>query len=173
MKLGADAVIAKPFDDDRLHAAIQDLPPQTPAREPLAHARRPLRAARPHGFIVANKAREDTMTDPISRPGLLLVMMDIDPARESEFNRWYEEEHIRERLSIPGFVRARRFVAVEGGPKYLALYELTGPEVLQSEEYLRWRNEGATEWTRRMEAEFKGFVRNVYVELSSAEAEAS
>lgn len=113
------------------------------------------------------------MTDAKSRPGLLLVMMDIDPARESEFNRWYEEEHIRERLSIPGFVRARRFVAVEGAPKYLALYELTGPEVLQSEEYLRWRNEAATEWTHRMEAEFKGFVRNVYVEISAAEAEPS
>ena len=112
------------------------------------------------------------MTDAKSPPGLLLVMMDIDPARESEFNRWYEEEHIPERLSIPGFVRARRFVAVEGGPKYLALYELTGPEVVQSEEYRRWRNEAATEWTRRMEAEFKGFVRNVYVEISSDEAKA-
>lgn len=110
------------------------------------------------------------MADAASRPGLLLVMTDVDPVCESEFNRWYEEEHIRERLSIPGFLRARRFVAVEGSPKYLALYDLTGPEVLQSEAYLRRRNEGATEWTQRMEAKFKGFVRNVYVEISSADA---
>lgn len=38
MKLGADAVIARPFDDDRLHAAIQDLLPRPAVREPLAHA---------------------------------------------------------------------------------------------------------------------------------------
>jgi hypothetical protein len=111
------------------------------------------------------------MTDPVSGRGLLLVMTDVDPARESEFNRWYQEEHIRERLSIPGFLRARRFVAVEGRPKYLALYDLRGPEVLQSAEYLRRRNEGATEWTQRMEAQFKGFVRNVYVEISDDDAE--
>jgi hypothetical protein len=111
------------------------------------------------------------MTDPVSGRGLLLVMTDVDPDRESEFNRWYEEEHIRERLSIPGFLRARRFVAVEGRPKYLALYDLSSPEVLQSEEYHRRRNEGATEWTRRMESEFKGFVRNVYVEISDDDAE--
>jgi len=111
------------------------------------------------------------MAEAESRPGLLLVMVDIDPAHEGELNRWYEEEHIRERLSIPGFLRARRFVALEGGPKYLALYELASPDVLQSEEYRRWKTVGATEWTRRIEAQFKGFVRNVYVEISAAEAQ--
>lgn len=25
---------------------------------------------------------------------LLLVMMDVDPEHEAEFNRWYEEEHV-------------------------------------------------------------------------------
>ncbi|HTZ77499.1 MAG TPA: DUF4286 family protein [Stellaceae bacterium] len=109
------------------------------------------------------------MTVAQSRPGLLLVMVDVDPEQEDELNRWYEEEHIPERLSIPGFLRARRFVALEGSPKYLALYELAGPEALQSDEYRRWKNENATEWTRRMEAAFKGFVRNVYVEISAAE----
>ena len=36
--------------------------------------------------------------------GLLLVMMDIDPEYEGEFNRWYNEEHVPERLSVPGFL---------------------------------------------------------------------
>ena len=111
------------------------------------------------------------MAEAGSRPGLLLVMVDIDPAHEGDLNRWYEEEHIRERLSIPGFLRARRFVALEGGPKYLALYELASPDVLESEEYRRWKTDAATEWTRRIEAQFKSFVRNVYVEISAAEAE--
>ena len=56
--------------------------------------------------------------------GLLLMMTDIDPANEADFNRWYGEEHLDERMAIPGFISARRFTALEGGPKYLALYDL-------------------------------------------------
>ena len=59
--------------------------------------------------------------------GLLLMMTDIDPANEADFNRWYEEEHLDERMEIPGFINARRFTALEGGPKYLALYDLEFP----------------------------------------------
>src|SRR4029453_16311611 len=46
--------------------------------------------------------------------GLLLVMADIDPAIEHDFNQWYEQEHLAERMAIPGFLRARRFKAIEG-----------------------------------------------------------
>lgn len=96
---------------------------------------------------------------------LLLVMMDIDPAHEADFNRWYEEEHIPERMAIPGFLSARRFEAIEGGPKYLALYELEGPEVLESEAYRYRYGEGRTEWTQRILERAKNYVRNVYVEI--------
>jgi hypothetical protein len=40
--------------------------------------------------------------------GLLLVMIDIDPAYEAEFNRWYKEEHYPERMACPGFLTGRR-----------------------------------------------------------------
>ena len=63
------------------------------------------------------------------------MMTDIDPANEADFNRWYEEEHLDERMAIPGFINARRFTALEGGPKYLALYDLESPDVLQSAPY--------------------------------------
>ena len=36
----------------------------------------------------------------------------IAPEREAEFNRWYNEEHVPERLAIPGFRKARRFKAI-------------------------------------------------------------
>lgn len=97
--------------------------------------------------------------------GLLLVMMDVDPEHEEEFNRWYNEEHVPERLSIPGFISGRRFRAIEGSPKYLALYELESPEVLDSDVYKQWVTTGQTEWTKRMREHFR-FTRNVYVELS-------
>lgn len=100
--------------------------------------------------------------------GLLLVMMDVDPEHEEDFNRWYDEEHVAERLSVPGFVSARRFRAVEGAPKYLALYELEGPEVLDTDAYRYWHAEGQTEWTKRILDKVSGFVRNVYVEMEPA-----
>lgn len=100
-------------------------------------------------------------------PGLLLVMMEIPPEHEEEFNRWYNEEHLPERLSIPGFVRARRFRAIEGGPKYLALYDLESPDVLDTDEYKYWTGEGKTEWTEKILGRLSDFARNVYVEILS------
>ncbi|MEA2376197.1 MAG: hypothetical protein QOD13_104, partial [Thermoleophilaceae bacterium] len=46
--------------------------------------------------------------------GLLLVMMDVEPAHEAEFNRWFDEEHFPQRMSCPGFVNGRRYRALEG-----------------------------------------------------------
>jgi hypothetical protein len=97
--------------------------------------------------------------------GLLLVMADIDPEHEEEFNRWYEEEHLDERIAIPGFLSARRFTALEGSPKYLAIYELESPEVLQSPPYLHIQGPGKSERTKKMESLMK-YRRNVYVALS-------
>ena len=98
--------------------------------------------------------------------GLLLMMTDIDPANEADFNRWYEEEHLDERMRIPGFINARRFTALEGGPKYLALYDLESAGVLQSAAYRHVAGAGKSAWTRRMETQFINFRRNVYVGLS-------
>ncbi|HEU0167027.1 MAG TPA: DUF4286 family protein [Chloroflexota bacterium] len=106
------------------------------------------------------------MPDP-AKPakGLLLVMMEVDPAFEEEFNRWYNEEHLPERLGCPGFLSARRFRIVEGTPKYLALYELESPDVLQSEAYLELRNPD-TPWTLRVFEHLTTNIRNVYEEIT-------
>lgn len=98
------------------------------------------------------------------RRGLLLVMIDIDPEYEEEFNRWYNEEHLPERLSCPGFLTGRRFVAVEGGPKYLAIYDLESLEVLQSKAYKKISD--PSEWSRTIKKHFTRLVRNVYVEIT-------
>jgi hypothetical protein len=93
-------------------------------------------------------------------------MTDIDPALEVDFHRWYEEEHLPERMAIPGFLTARRFQAIEGAPKYLALYDLESPAVLQAEPYLRITGANKSPWTRRMESKFANAKRNVYVGIS-------
>lgn len=67
--------------------------------------------------------------------GLLMVWSDIDPEYEAEYHRWYEE-HIARLLAIPGFLSAGRYVALKGGPKNLALYELETAEVLRTSAFL-------------------------------------
>jgi hypothetical protein len=75
--------------------------------------------------------RENKM--PIAGKGMLLTSMDIDPAHEPDFNRWYDREHLEERVAIEGFIEARRYVAIEGSmPKYLSLYSTETFEVLDS-----------------------------------------
>ena len=68
--------------------------------------------------------------------GLLLYPMNVAPEAETEFNAWYDEEHIPRLAAVPGCLSARRFrtaVAVsEGKQRYLALYHLESPEVCAS-----------------------------------------
>ena len=95
--------------------------------------------------------------------GLLMVWVDVPDEIEDEFNRWYNEEHVPERLAIPGILSAARYEAVSSGPKHLAFYELESSAVLESAEYLRVRD-NPTEWTKRMTPGEVGtvYIRNVY-----------
>lgn len=82
--------------------------------------------------------------------GFLLVLMQPPPALEEEFNAWYDSEHIPERCAVPGFETGLRFVCLDGTPKYLALYDLVRPEVLDSPEYIRVAGANSSPWTRRV-----------------------
>ena len=78
------------------------------------------------------------MTHPIQHIGntILLVMMDVEEGHEAEFDRWYNEEHLPERMEIPGYVSARRFKLVEGSGvlKYLCIWEMEDASPLESGE---------------------------------------
>jgi hypothetical protein len=86
----------------------------------------------------------------MANKGFLLVLMQPPPAFEDEFNAWYDTEHIPERCAVPGFETGLRFVCLDGTPKYLAMYDLARPEVLQSPEYQRVAGDNAGPWTRRV-----------------------
>ena len=60
---------------------------------------------------------------PLHGKGMLIVYNEVKPRHERDFNEWYNREHIDERVNLPGFHRARRYVAVRASPKYLATYE--------------------------------------------------
>src|SRR5438034_11269610 len=95
--------------------------------------------------------------------GLLMVWCDVPADKEAEFNRWYNEEHLAERLSIPGFLSAARYEAVKGGPKHLAVYELENAAVMESDAYKKVSN-NPTPWTKKIgpQAVATTFIRNIY-----------
>jgi hypothetical protein len=97
---------------------------------------------------------------PLAGKGMLLTSMDIDPSDEAEFNRWYDREHLEERVAIEGFLEARRYVAHEGHPKYLCLYSTRTIEVLDSAAY-RAKLANPTQWSRKTMARFKNMIRAV------------
>lgn len=97
---------------------------------------------------------------PIAGKGMLLTSMDVDAAHEAEFNRWYDREHLEERVAIEGFIEARRYVTEDGAPKYLSLYSTETFEVLDSPAY-RKALANQTEWSKRNIARFKNMVRGV------------
>jgi hypothetical protein len=52
-----------------------------------------------------------------------VVTVDIDPEVEDAFNPWYER-HIRDVVACPGWMRATRYRALDGQPRYLAIYDI-------------------------------------------------
>jgi len=97
---------------------------------------------------------------PLAGKGMLLTSMDIDAADEAEFNRWYDREHLEERVAIDGFLEARRYVAHDGKPKYLSLYSTATFEVLDSAAY-RTALANQTAWSKANISRFKNMIRAV------------
>jgi hypothetical protein len=97
---------------------------------------------------------------PLAGKGMLLTSMDIDPSDEADFNRWYDREHLEERVAIKGFLEARRYVAHQGSPKYLCLYSTETFDVLDSPAY-RAKLANPTDWSKKTMARFKNMIRAV------------
>jgi len=97
---------------------------------------------------------------PLAGTGMLLTSMDIDPSDEAEFNRWYDREHLEERVAIEGFLEARRYIAHQGAPKYLSLYSTETFDVLDSATY-RAALANQTERSKANIARFKNMIRAV------------
>jgi hypothetical protein len=69
-------------------------------------------------------------------PYIYMVQMDIPAEHEAAFNRIYDTEHVPEILKVPGVRACSRYVVEttnrEGMPRYLAVYELDSPDVVNS-----------------------------------------
>jgi hypothetical protein len=95
---------------------------------------------------------------------LLMVQVEIDPADDEEFNKWYDEEHVPEKLRTPGFISARRFRSAEVNTKYLVIYELENPDAATTPAYMR---QEPSEWTKSIMTRWKDWNRSVWVDLKA------
>lgn len=108
---------------------------------------------------------------------LLFVKLDPPVNKERDFNNWYNNRHIADRLSIRGFLSARRFTWIEGVPEeyaitpeaeYLALYDLTSINVLRDKPYQQLREKEAKLPPQSFEThifELPRFARGVYEQI--------
>jgi len=72
--------------------------------------------------------------------------------KEIEYNEWHSNEHMLERISLPGFLRGLRDVGIPGtnlNHKYFIMYEAEQKEVFTSRKYLEKLN-NPTEWTKEI-----------------------
>ena len=75
---------------------------------------------------------------------ILTVRLNTPADHEKEFNDWYNEDHVPALVGVPGVYCASRYEAVEGDPKYLAVYEMRDGAETKSPEWETARKYGRT-----------------------------
>ena len=84
--------------------------------------------------------------------GLLFASFDFSPAYADEFHDWYDLEHVPERLRVPGFINAERWISDDNPKVAVATYDLDSVDVLQSPPYKAIGYDNASVWTKRVTA---------------------
>jgi hypothetical protein len=90
----------------------------------------------------------------------LAMWWDMAPDTRTEFEHWHSHEHFPERLALPGFLRASRWSAADGGEGFFILYELQDHAALSSPEYLARLN-APTPWSTRLMPHHRNMVRSL------------
>jgi hypothetical protein len=91
--------------------------------------------------------------------GLLFMAFDFSTAHEDEFHDWYDHEHVPERLGVPGFINAERWIDEQNPKVHVATYDLEGVGVFASPAYRAVAGDNQSVWTRRVTAMCKRIMR--------------
>src|SRR5215469_11917220 len=91
--------------------------------------------------------------------GLLFASFDFSTAHRDEFHDWYDLEHIPERLRVPGFINAERWIGEENPNVAVATYDLESLGVLSSAPYKAIGYENSSIWTKRVTAMAQRLLR--------------
>ena len=84
--------------------------------------------------------------------GALLNWGGVLPKHDFDYNLWHSLEHMPERMSVKGFLRAFRCVGLKGtndNDKYFMMYDVRNKDILSSKQYLNRLN-NPTDWTTKI-----------------------
>src|SRR5688572_3916623 len=97
----------------------------------------------------------------------LAIWHDIAASGEAEYNVWHTRQHMAERVGVPGFLVARRYV--DWGllnQRYFTLYEAVKLETFSSDDY-RARLNNPSHWSNRTHPDFLNLARSACVLMAS------
>jgi hypothetical protein len=92
--------------------------------------------------------------------GVLAIWNDCLPEAEKQYEDWYMNQHLPERVGVPGFRIGRRYDALAAEPRYFTFYDTETPEVLWSDAY-RQRLANPTVETAEIMKNFRSMNRTV------------
>ena len=84
--------------------------------------------------------------------GALLNWGGVLAKHDLDYNLWHSLEHMPERMSVKGFLRAFRCVGLKGtndNDKYFMMYDVKNKDILSSKQYLNRLN-NPTDWTSKI-----------------------
>jgi hypothetical protein len=91
--------------------------------------------------------------------GLLLAAFDFATAQADEFHDWYDLEHVPERLRVPGFINAERWIGEENPTLAIATYDLDTAGVMNTPAYQVVAGDNVSVWTRRIAGKTNRLMR--------------
>lgn len=96
----------------------------------------------------------------LSGEGAVAIWHDIAPEGRANFYAWHGQEHMLERVGIPGFLRGRRYAAIEADLEFFNLYEALSVETLKGQDYAA-RVNAPTPWTLEAVKAFRSVARSI------------
>jgi hypothetical protein len=97
---------------------------------------------------------------PMLGKAVVLIWNDVTDEGRDAFYEWHNNEHVPERLAIPGFNRGRRLRGDDAHPEWLTIYEADDLAVLTGDTYLERLNH-PTPATRATVRHFRNTARSI------------
>ncbi|MGI9452641.1 MAG: hypothetical protein ACR2QH_18660 [Geminicoccaceae bacterium] len=99
---------------------------------------------------------------PMIEEGILAIWNDCKPGHRDAYEAWYQGEHLIERLAVPGFLRGRRYQAIDAmAPAFFTYYKTRTPDVLTTSAYRSRIDNPTPETARIMSGIFCNMSRTV------------
>jgi hypothetical protein len=73
---------------------------------------------------------------PVRPGGILIIFTDFPLDEDDSVDEWYTREHVRSRVVVDGFLWGKRYEAIAGTPRYVAIYGTESTAVLAGQGYL-------------------------------------